>query len=58
MAEKKKAKTGEKSGREAQKKKMCPTCGSDTSVIRFAGFGQKGLFWVCDKACGFQERTN
>lgn len=58
MAEKKKAKTGEKAGRELQRKRTCPTCNSDTNVVRYTGFGQKGLFWVCEKNCGFMERTH
>jgi ssDNA-binding Zn-finger/Zn-ribbon topoisomerase 1 len=54
MAEKK-AKTAEKSG--AAQKHACPSCGTESRVTMFAGFGRKGLFWVCDKNCGYVERT-
>jgi hypothetical protein len=54
MAEKK-AKTAEKGG--AAFKRPCPSCGSESRVTYFAGFGRKGYFWVCDKNCGFSERT-
>lgn len=57
MAEKKKAKTGEKSGREFGTKHMCPNCNVEAHIVRYAGFGQKGLFWVCDKECGYSMRT-
>jgi hypothetical protein len=32
-------------------KRFCPTCGAgaEMKVIQFAGYGQKGFFWVCDK---------
>jgi hypothetical protein len=55
MAEKK-AKTAEKSGA-ALSKRMCPTCGTESRVTYFTGFGRKGFFWVCEKNCGFIERT-
>jgi hypothetical protein len=55
MAEKK-AKTAEKSGN-VQLKHMCPSCGAESRVNYFAGFGRKGFFWVCDKGCGYTERT-
>ncbi len=55
MAEKK-AKTAEKSD-SGQSKHPCPTCGTESRVTYFAGFGRKGLFWVCDKNCGYMERT-
>jgi len=54
MAEKK-AKTAEKSV--AAQKRLCPSCGAESRVHYFAGFGPKGLFWVCDKSCGYTERT-
>jgi ribosomal protein S27AE len=54
MAEKK-AKTAEKST--AAQKHSCPSCGSESRVTFFAGHGPKGLFWVCDKNCGYTERT-
>jgi len=52
----KKAKTAEKAGA-AQNKHSCPTCGSESRVHYFTGFGPKGYFWVCDKNCGYTERT-
>jgi hypothetical protein len=55
MAEKK-AKTAEKSG--AMAKHLCPSCGTDSRVTYFTGFGRKGFFWVCDKNCGYVERTH
>lgn len=54
MAEKK-AKTAEKSS--AAQKHLCPSCGTESRVTMFTGFGRKGLFWVCDKNCGYVERT-
>ena len=55
MAEKK-AKTAEKSGI-TQTKHPCPSCGTESRVTYFTGFGRKGFFWVCDKNCGYMERT-
>ncbi|HEY6419678.1 MAG TPA: hypothetical protein VIX59_11805 [Candidatus Binataceae bacterium] len=55
MAEKK-AKTAEKSG-EALHKHVCPSCGADSKVTLFAGYGRKGFFLVCEKACGYVGRT-
>jgi hypothetical protein len=54
MAEKK-AKTAEKSG--AVQKKACPACGAEARVVQFTGYGPRGYFWVCDKNCGYQQRT-
>ena len=56
MAEAKKAKTAEKGGA-ATFKRVCPSCGSESRVTMFTGFGRKGFFWVCDKNCGYSERT-
>ena len=56
MAEKK-AKTAEKSGADQQKKHLCPSCGSDSRVVQYTGFGPRGFFWVCEKACGYTKRT-
>lgn len=56
MAEKK-AKTAEKGGL-AQQKKLCPSCGAETRVTMYAGFGPRGFFWVCDKNCGYTQRTH
>ncbi len=55
MAEKK-AKTAEKSGHH-QHKHMCPSCGAESRVTMFAGYGRKGFYLVCDKACGYIGRT-
>jgi hypothetical protein len=55
MAEKK-AKTAHK-GASAQQRHLCPSCGADSRVTYFTGFGQKGFFWVCEKACGYKART-
>ncbi|HUI26278.1 MAG TPA: hypothetical protein VL403_09375 [Candidatus Kryptonia bacterium] len=56
MAEKK-AKTAQKSGDQVMKARPCPTCGAESRVTYFAGFGRKGFFWVCEKDCGYSERT-
>jgi len=55
MAEKK-AKTAEKGG-DAVRKRHCPTCGAESRVVQYAGFGQHGFFWVCDKSCGYTQRV-
>jgi hypothetical protein len=55
MAEKK-AKTAEKSTAALQKR-LCPSCGSESRVVQFAGYGPHGFFWVCEKNCGYQQRT-
>ncbi len=54
MAEKK-AKTAEKGG-DAARKRLC-RCGAESRVVQFTGFGPRGFFWVCDKNCGYTERT-
>ena len=48
MAEK--AKTAQKSDA-LRMKKFCPTCGggAEMKIMQFAGYGQKGFFWVCEK---------
>ena len=55
MAEKK-AKTAEK-GAAAERKRPCPSCGAESRVIQYAGFGPHGFFWVCENNCGYTERT-
>jgi transcription elongation factor Elf1 len=55
MAEKK-ARTAEK-GSELQNRHVCPSCGAESKVTKFAGFGRKGLYLVCEKACGYVGRT-
>lgn len=55
MAEKK-AKTAEKT-EEVSSKRLCPSCGAQSKVVMFTGFNQRGFFWVCDKNCGYTERT-
>jgi len=49
------AKTAQKTSSDT--KPPCPECGADTRVVRYVGFGPKGLFWVCDKKCGYMLRT-
>lgn len=56
MAEKK-AKTAQKSPGNVNKTRACPSCGSESKVTYFTGFGRKGFFWVCEKDCGYSERT-
>lgn len=53
----KKAKTAEKAAGAAHAKHLCPSCGSESRVHYFTGFGRKGFFWVCDKNCGYTERS-
>ena len=53
----------EKKGRSSRKgavrdlDHVCPSCGSDSRVMLFTGFGMKGYFWVCEKECGYRVRT-
>ena len=54
MAEKK-AKTAEKSGADQQRKRLCPSCGAESRVVQYTGFGPRGFFWVCEKACGYRR---
>ena len=51
MAEKR-AKTAQK-GAAAVLRHACPTCGSDSRVTFFTGYGPKGYFWVCEKGWGY-----
>jgi hypothetical protein len=53
----KKVKTAIKGGVAQDNKRLCPECEADARVVRYAGFGPKGLFWVCEKKCGYMERT-
>ncbi len=51
-----------KTAKTAQKKSsdktfVCPQCGAERRVVRYVGFGPRGLFWVCEKNCGYRERT-
>lgn len=55
MAEKK-AKTAEKNAG-LQQKHICPSCGAESKVTKFAGFGRKGFYLVCEKNCGYVGRT-
>ncbi|HYA35095.1 MAG TPA: hypothetical protein VEF03_05720 [Candidatus Binataceae bacterium] len=55
MAEKK-AKTAEKNPGEVQHKHYCPNCNAESKVTLFAGFGRKGFYLVCEKACGYVGR--
>ncbi len=51
----KQAKTAQKSG--DSDKPTCPDCKADLKVVKFAGYGDTGLFWVCEKDCGYKKRT-
>jgi hypothetical protein len=51
----KKAKTAEKSS-DAQRKHLCHSCGAETKVTLFAGFGRRGFYRVCEKNCGYIGR--
>ena len=35
----------------------CPKCGAESRVVFYTGFGKRGYFWSCEKACGYLERT-
>ena len=56
----KQAKTAQKAA--PVDKKLCPECGaksgSEVRVVRYTGFGPRGLFWACDKNCGYMQRTH
>lgn len=54
MAEKK-AKTAVKAA--PVHKHNCPSCGAESRVVYFTGFGKRGYFWSCDASCGYLERT-
>ena len=56
MAEKK-AKTAQKSADQDARDRTCPSCGADSRVTYFAGIGKKGFLWVCEKGCGYTQRT-
>jgi transcription elongation factor Elf1 len=56
MAEKK-AKTAEKGRDAAAFKHLCPSCGAESKVTMFAGYGRRGFFLVCEKNCGYIART-
>lgn len=56
MAEKK-AKTAQKDAAGQAGKHPCPSCGAESRVSFFTGHGRRGFFWVCDKTCGYMERT-
>ena len=56
MAEKK-AKTAEKGRGEVGHKHRCPTCGAESKVTMFAGYGRRGFFLVCEKNCGYVARS-
>lgn len=64
------SKTAKRSaGVKIARKRYCTLCKTgETIVVKFAGFGPHGFFWVCQGAeatkerkaappCGFQERT-
>lgn len=51
----KKAKTAQKTT--TQQKQLCPDCGNEAKIVMYAGYGDRGLFWVCEKACGYKQRT-
>ncbi len=51
----KKAKTAQKTS--TDEKDLCPQCGADVRAVKFAGSGKRGMFWVCEKDCGYSKRT-
>ena len=55
MAEKK-ARTAERGAQAQQHKHVCPSCGAESKVTLFAGYGRRGFFLVCEKNCGFVGR--
>lgn len=46
MAER--AKTAQKD-KKSGSQQICPMSGATSRVVQFAGFGKKGLYWVCEK---------
>ena len=56
MAEKR-AKTAQK-GAAIDAGHQCPSCGSESKVTLYTGYGPKGFFWVCEKGCGYKARTS
>ena len=53
----KKAKTAQK-GTGTGDERVCSECETPLKVVRFAGFGRRGLFWVCGtEGCREPERT-
>jgi hypothetical protein len=54
MAERK-AKTAEKAS--PIEKRGCPKCAAEVRIVQFAGYGPRGFFWVCEKECGYTQRT-
>jgi transcription elongation factor Elf1 len=57
MAEKK-ARTAAKNRDAAVFKHVCPSCGAESKVTKFAGYGRRGFFLVCEKNCGYIARTH
>lgn len=52
-----KASSGKKTTQSAP---LCPNAkGPDERLVRVlkTGFGDRGFYWICDKACGFQTRN-
>ncbi len=54
MAEKT-AKSADKGGARGRQH-ICPNCHSETRVTLFVGYGRRGLYWVCEKNCGYVAR--
>ena len=52
-----KAKTAQKGKEAGPAKRDCPTCGGESRVMQFAGFGKKGFYWVCDKNAEHTVKT-
>ena len=44
-----KGKTAQKGKAAVLSQRACPTCGANSRVVQFAGFGKKGFYWVCEK---------
>lgn len=56
MAEK--ARTAQKGKAGGVMKRECPTCGGESRVVQFAGFGKKGFYWVCEKNTEHAVKTH
>ena len=53
MAERK---TNAEKGGDAERKRLCPSCGSESRVVQ-TRIRPPWIFLGCDKDCGFNKRT-
>ncbi len=53
-----KARTAQRGKAGGVVKRECRTCGADSRVVQFAGFGKKGFYWVCEKNVEHAVKTH